>query len=58
VVVEDTPPGVAAGLAAGAAVVGVARAPEDREGLGDAHVVVDELTAAVVLDAAEAVRAA
>jgi HAD superfamily hydrolase (TIGR01509 family) len=58
VVVEDTPPGVAAGLAAGAAVVGVARAPEDREGLGDAHVVVEQLTAAVVLDAAKAVRAA
>jgi HAD superfamily hydrolase (TIGR01509 family) len=58
VVVEDTPPGVAAGLAAGAAVVGVARAPEDRDGLSDAHVVVEELTAGVVLDAAAAARAA
>jgi HAD superfamily hydrolase (TIGR01509 family) len=58
VVVEDTPPGVAAGLAAGAAVVGVARAPGDRDGLGDAHVVVDELSAAVVLETAAARRAA
>ena len=58
VVVEDTPPGVAAGMAAGAAVVGVARAPEDRAGLSDAHVVVDELTAGVVLDAARAAKAA
>jgi HAD superfamily hydrolase (TIGR01509 family) len=58
VVVEDTPPGVAAGLAAGAAVVGVARASGDREGLADAHVVVDELTASAVLGAAEAARAA
>jgi HAD superfamily hydrolase (TIGR01509 family) len=52
VVVEDTPPGVAAGVAAGAAVVGVARAPSDRDGLGDAHVVVDELSAAVLLETA------
>jgi HAD superfamily hydrolase (TIGR01509 family) len=51
VVVEDTPPGVAAGLAAGAAVIGVARAREDRAGLREAHVVVDELTVATVLDA-------
>jgi HAD superfamily hydrolase (TIGR01509 family) len=57
VVVEDTAPGVAAGLAAGAAVVGVARAREGREGLGKAHVVVDELSAAVVLDAAKAATA-
>jgi HAD superfamily hydrolase (TIGR01509 family) len=54
VVVEDTPPGVAAGLAAGAAVVGVARAPGDRDGLGDAHAVVDQLSAAVVLETAAA----
>jgi HAD superfamily hydrolase (TIGR01509 family) len=58
VVVEDTPTGVAAGLAAGAAVVGVARAREDREGLREAHLVVDELSAAVVLDAAQAAKAA
>jgi HAD superfamily hydrolase (TIGR01509 family) len=58
VVVEDTPPGVAAGLAAGAAVVGVARAPADRDGLGDAHAVVDTLSAAVVLETAAAKRAA
>jgi HAD superfamily hydrolase (TIGR01509 family) len=58
VVVEDTPPGVAAGLAAGAAVVGVARAPGDRDGLGDAHAVVNELSAAVVLETAAARRAA
>jgi HAD superfamily hydrolase (TIGR01509 family) len=51
VVVEDTAPGVAAGLAAGAAVVGVARSPRDRERLRDAHVVVDELSAEVVLGA-------
>jgi HAD superfamily hydrolase (TIGR01509 family) len=58
VVVEDTPPGVAAGLAAGAAVVGVARAPADRNGLGDAHAVVDTLSAAVVLETAAVRRAA
>jgi HAD superfamily hydrolase (TIGR01509 family) len=58
VVVEDTPPGVAAGLAAGAAVVGVARAPGDWDGLSAAHAVVDELSAAVVLETAAARRAA
>jgi HAD superfamily hydrolase (TIGR01509 family) len=49
VVVEDTEPGVAAGLAAGAAVVGVARTPADRERVQAAHVVVDELSAEAVL---------
>jgi HAD superfamily hydrolase (TIGR01509 family) len=56
VVVEDTPPGVAAGLAAGAVVVGVARAAGDRAGLCEAQAVVDELSAAVVLETATAAR--
>ncbi len=51
VVVEDTAPGVAAGLAAGAAVVGVARSPQDRERPRGAPVVVDELSAELVLSA-------
>jgi HAD superfamily hydrolase (TIGR01509 family) len=49
VVVEDTAPGVAAGLAAGAAVVGVAREPEGAERLRAAHAVVDRLSAEALL---------
>jgi HAD superfamily hydrolase (TIGR01509 family) len=48
-VIEDSAPGVAAGLAAGMRTVGVAR---DGESLGDAHVVLERLTARGVLGAA------
>jgi HAD superfamily hydrolase (TIGR01509 family) len=48
-VIEDSAPGVAAGLAAGMRTVGVAR---DGAELGDAHVVLQRLSARRVLDAA------
>jgi HAD superfamily hydrolase (TIGR01509 family) len=48
-VIEDSPPGVAAGLAAGMRTVGVAR---DGARLDDAHVVLERLTAQAVLGAA------
>jgi len=48
-VIEDSPPGVAAGLAAGMHTVGIARVPADAAGLGDAHVVLDRLSADAVL---------
>jgi HAD superfamily hydrolase (TIGR01509 family) len=48
-VIEDSAPGVAAGLAAGMRTVGVAR---DGAELGDAHVVLERLSARRVLDAA------
>jgi len=48
-VIEDSPPGVAAGLAAGMRTVGVAR---DGADLGAAHVVLERLSARGVLDAA------
>jgi HAD superfamily hydrolase (TIGR01509 family) len=51
VVVEDAAPGVAAGLAAGARVVGVARARGDAAALADADVVVERLSAKALLDA-------
>jgi len=51
VVVEDAAPGVAAGLAAGARVVGVARAAGDAAALAEAHVVVERLSAKSLLDA-------
>ena len=47
-VVEDTAPGVAAGLAAGMRTVGVAR-DGDAAALASAHVVVERLSAAAVL---------
>jgi len=51
VVVEDAAPGVAAGLAAGARVVGVARAAGDAAALAEAHVVVERLSAKALFDA-------
>jgi HAD superfamily hydrolase (TIGR01509 family) len=48
-VIEDSAPGVAAGLAAGMRTVGVAR---DGAALGDAHVVLERLSARAVLGAA------
>jgi HAD superfamily hydrolase (TIGR01509 family) len=50
-VVEDSPPGVAAGLAAGMRTVAVARDPAEAERLGDAHVVLRALSADAVLAA-------
>ena len=50
VAIEDSPPGVAASLAAGMYTVGVARDPADAAGLADAHVVVERLTAGAILD--------
>ena len=50
-VIEDSPPGVAAGLAAGMLTVAVARAPGDAAGLASAHVVLERLTAEAVLSA-------
>ena len=52
--IEDSPPGVAAGLAAGMHTVGIARDPADAAGLGDAHVVLDRLSADAVLAADDA----
>lgn len=49
VVVEDSPPGVAAGRAAGMRTVAVARAPSDAARLGDADAVVDRLSVGAVL---------
>jgi HAD superfamily hydrolase (TIGR01509 family) len=54
VVVEDSPPGVQAGLAAGMATVGVCRVPGTEGGLAAADVVVTALTADVILQAARA----
>jgi HAD superfamily hydrolase (TIGR01509 family) len=51
VVIEDSPPGVLAGLAAGMHTVGVARAPDAAAGLREADRVVERLTAAAVLGA-------
>jgi HAD superfamily hydrolase (TIGR01509 family) len=50
-VIEDSAPGVAAGLAAGMTTVGIARAAGDAEALARAHVVLHELTADAVLAA-------
>jgi HAD superfamily hydrolase (TIGR01509 family) len=50
-VIEDSPPGVAAGRAAGMHTVGIARTAGDAAGLGDAHVVLERLTPAAVLAA-------
>ena len=51
-VIEDSAPGVAAGLAAGMTTVGIARADGDVEALAGAHVVLRELSAEAVLAAA------
>ena len=49
--IEDSPPGVAAGLAAGMRTVAIARDPAAAEGLGAAHVVLRALSARAVLAA-------
>jgi HAD superfamily hydrolase (TIGR01509 family) len=51
-VIEDSAPGVAAGLAAGMTTVGIARTPAEAAGLGDAHVVLERLSAEAILAAA------
>ena len=51
-VIEDSAPGVAAGLAAGMTTVGVARTAADAPALRGAHVVLERLSAAAVLAAA------
>jgi HAD superfamily hydrolase (TIGR01509 family) len=50
--IEDSAPGVAAGLAAGMTTVAIARSTSDAAALGDAHVVLDRLSAEAVLAAA------
>jgi HAD superfamily hydrolase (TIGR01509 family) len=50
--IEDSAPGVAAGLAAGMTTVAIARSTWDAAALGDAHVVLDRLSAEAVLAAA------
>ncbi len=50
--IEDSAPGVAAGLAAGMMTVGVARTAAEAPALRDAHVVLARLSAAAVLAAA------
>jgi len=52
VVVEDSPPGVEAGLAAGMSVLGVAREPGAHAALDGAHRVTATLTAEGILDLA------
>ena len=49
--IEDSPPGVAAGLAAGMRTVAIARDPVAADGLGAAHVVLRALSARAVLAA-------
>jgi HAD superfamily hydrolase (TIGR01509 family) len=49
--IEDSPPGVAAALAAGMRTVAIARDPAAAERLGDAHVVLRALSARAVLTA-------
>jgi HAD superfamily hydrolase (TIGR01509 family) len=51
-VIEDSAPGVAAGLAAGMTTVGVARTAAEAAALRDAHVVLERLSAEAVLAAA------
>jgi HAD superfamily hydrolase (TIGR01509 family) len=50
--IEDSAPGVAAGLAAGMTTVGIARPGVATAALGDAHVVLERLSAEAVLAAA------
>jgi HAD superfamily hydrolase (TIGR01509 family) len=50
VVIEDSPPGVAAGLAAGMATIAIVRDGVDATALAGAHRIVRELTPKVVLD--------
>ena len=51
IVVEDSPPGVQAGLAAGMKTIGVCRVPGTEGALAAAGTVVDFLTADVILAA-------
>jgi HAD superfamily hydrolase (TIGR01509 family) len=51
VVIEDSPPGVAAGLAAGMRTIAVARTPDAAAELAGAHRVLARLTAGAVLQA-------
>jgi HAD superfamily hydrolase (TIGR01509 family) len=50
--IEDSAPGVAAGLAAGMTTVAIARSTSNAAALGDAHLVLDRLSAEAVLAAA------
>jgi HAD superfamily hydrolase (TIGR01509 family) len=50
--IEDSAPGVAAGLAAGMTTVGVARTAAEAAALRDAHVVLERLSAEAILAAA------
>jgi HAD superfamily hydrolase (TIGR01509 family) len=52
IVIEDSPPGVQAGLAAGMTTLAVCRVPGTEASLADADRVVDSLTADTILDAA------
>jgi HAD superfamily hydrolase (TIGR01509 family) len=52
VAVEDSPTGVAAAVAAGMVTIGVCRVPGTEAALAEAHVVVDSLSADIILDAA------
>jgi HAD superfamily hydrolase (TIGR01509 family) len=54
IVVEDSPPGVAAGVAAGMVTLAVCRVPGTEAALAGADRVLDELSADVILDAAPA----
>jgi HAD superfamily hydrolase (TIGR01509 family) len=49
--IEDSAPGVAAGLAAGMTTVAIARSTSDAAALGDAHVVLARLSAEAILAA-------
>ena len=49
--IEDSGPGVAAGLAAGMRTVGIARCDGDAAALAGAHVVLERLSAEAVLAA-------
>jgi HAD superfamily hydrolase (TIGR01509 family) len=52
IVIEDSPPGVQAGVAAGMVTIGVVRVPGTEATLADADRVVDSLTVDTILDAA------
>ena len=52
IVIEDSPPGVQAGVAAGMTTLAVCRVPGTEAALADAHRVVDSLTADTILEAA------
>jgi HAD superfamily hydrolase (TIGR01509 family) len=52
IAIEDSPPGVQAGRAAGMRTIAICRVPGTEAALAAAHVVVDSLTADAILDAA------